>query len=243
MPETDTAPYEQPARRRRPRLVPAIAAIAFIALTVSLGNWQLRRASEKAALAAEYDQRTADQPVTLKEGAADDMRFRRVVVHGEFDAGRTVYIDNRIHRGVAGYHIVTPLRLSGGRHVLVNRGWIAAGATRATLPDVSTPAGPQTIEGIAVLPPQKVFELGEESSTGRVRMHLMPARLAEEWKLPLERFVLQQTSPSADGLVRQWERPDTGMDRHRAYALQWYSFAAITLILYVVLGFRRPRRS
>ena len=40
--------------------------------------------------------------------------------------------------------------------------------------------------------------------------------------------------------MRAWERPDTGVERHRSYAVQWYSFAALAAVLYVVLGFKRP---
>jgi cytochrome oxidase assembly protein ShyY1 len=39
--------------------------------------------------------------------------------------------------------------------------------------------------------------------------------------------------------VRAWERPDAGVNTHRAYALQWYALALLTAIVYVVLGYRR----
>ena len=226
-------------RARRPGIVPTVAAAAFIALTVSLGNWQARRAEEKTALARDYDRRIADAAVAPKDWNSDDMRFRRVRVQGEFESSRTVFIDNRVHRGAAGYHVVTPLRLADGARVLVNRGWIAAGPTRAVLPAIPTPAGMQEIEGVAVLPPARVFEVGIEVPAGPVRLHLMPGRLAAEWKVPVERFVVEQTSATPDGLMRDWERPDTGADKHRAYSLQWYSFAVLTIVLFIALSFRR----
>ena len=43
----------------------------------------------------------------------------------------------------------------------------------------------------------------------------------------------------ADALARQWPRPDAGMDKHRGYALQWFSFAGIGLIVWVLLSLRR----
>jgi cytochrome oxidase assembly protein ShyY1 len=57
--------------------------------------------------------------------------------------------------------------------------------------------------------------------------------------LKLQPFVIEQASDAQDGFVRQWERPDAGVDRHRSYALQWYSFAFLTVVLYVVLNFKR----
>jgi surfeit locus 1 family protein len=243
-----TPSIHRAVRRARPGIVPTVAALAFIALTVSLGNWQLRRAGEKAALAADYDSRASDAAVTLPAAGEaspvlDDIRFRHVRLDGQFDGTHTLYIDNRLHKGMPGYHIITPLRTTGGRVVLVNRGWVAAGPSRTALPPVPTPAGRQAVEGLAVLPPEKVFELNKTPVTGAVRLHVQPRELAAEWKLPLEPFVIEQTSPAVDGLVRSWERPGTGIDRHRAYALQWYSFAALAAFLYVFLGFRRNSRA
>ncbi len=50
---------------------------------------------------------------------------------------------------------------------------------------------------------------------------------------------MQQTNDAGDGLVRAWPRPDLGVDKHKAYALQWYVLAALTVILYVVLNIER----
>jgi surfeit locus 1 family protein len=55
----------------------------------------------------------------------------------------------------------------------------------------------------------------------------------------LQPIVLQQTSKAADGLVRSWSRPDTGADRNRGYAFQWYALATTILITYVALSFKR----
>jgi cytochrome oxidase assembly protein ShyY1 len=56
----------------------------------------------------------------------------------------------------------------------------------------------------------------------------------------LQPIVVQQTSDADDGLARDWPRPDAGVDKHRIYALQWYSFAALAAVLYVFLSFKRP---
>ncbi|TMI45909.1 MAG: SURF1 family protein, partial [Betaproteobacteria bacterium] len=50
---------------------------------------------------------------------------------------------------------------------------------------------------------------------------------------------IEQRSDSGDGLLREWPRPDAGIERHESYALQWYSLAALAVILAAVLSFRR----
>lgn len=233
------------AGRFAPRALPTLAAIAFVALTVSLGQWQTRRAETKMALQAAVENGLSAPPIRIGTGAlaADDVKGRRVVARGQYDDGLTVLLDNRVHRGRPGYEVVTPVRVDGGGPlVLVNRGWAPAGRTRDELPTVRAPQGTVVVEGVAVVPPAKVFALGDDAP-GRRWQHLRLERFAEWAKAPVQPFVVQQTSDVDDGLLRDWPRPDVGVDKHRAYALQWYAFAALTVILYVLLNIERePRR-
>lgn len=225
----------------RPRLASSIAAAAFIALAVSLGNWQTRRAEEKLELSRRIEQATREPVLSIPSTRIGAVEFerRRVSARGRFAARATLLLDNKVLRGVAGYQVLTPLALEGGElHVLVDRGWIAAG-DRSRLPAVPAPEGLQTIEGIAVVPGRRYIELAPESASGPLRQNLVIEREEKRLALKLQPFVIEQTSGAQDGLVREWERPDAGVERHRSYALQWYSFAALAATLYVVLSFKR----
>jgi len=229
-------------RRFRPALLPGAAALVAIALTVALGNWQSRRAEEKLALGRNLDDAARHAVLALPPVPVDahGYEFSRVSARGEYSARHTILLDNKVLRGVAGYQVLTPLKISGGDvHVLVNRGWVAAGARRDSLPQIRTPAGTGTVEGVAVVPSRHIFELGAKTEEGIVWQNLVLARYAKWSGLKLQPIVLQQTSEAADGLVRAWERPDTGADRHRGYAFQWYALAITILISYVALSFKR----
>ncbi len=94
-------------------------------------------------------------------------------------ARATFFLDNKVLRGVAGYRVFTPLAIEGGdMHVLVDRGWIAAG-DRSRLPTVTTPEGVLTIEGLAVIPSRRFLELAPEESTGALRQNLVIEREQE----------------------------------------------------------------
>lgn len=230
-------------RRFRFRPLLALATVAFCAAAVAAGLWQTRRAEEKAAIQARLDRLAVDPPLTLPATRVDavDYAQRRVIAQGEFDDARTILLDNKVLRGRAGYHVVSPLRLSGGdRYVLVDRGWVAAGRTRDELPRVPTPAGAQRVEGTAIAP-GPVYELAAEQAPGRVWQNLELDRYAKWSGLALQPVVILQTSPADDGLAREWARPDVGVEKHRIYALQWYSFAALAGVLYVFFSFRRSR--
>jgi surfeit locus 1 family protein len=227
--------------RFRPGVTVSVAAAAFVALCIAAGTWQTRRAEYKERLAAQLDERGGAPIVDLGPGlvAAEDLAFRRVRVRGEYLADKGLLLDNRIHNGVVGYEVLTPLRLQGGdAYVLVNRGWTKAPPTRSELPKVTTPSGPQQVEGVATLPPERVFELGSPA-TGPVWQHFLMERYASWSGLSLQPIVLQQTNDANDGLIREWARPDSGVAKHRGYALQWYTFALLTAILYVSLNLKR----
>lgn len=228
-------------RTFRPGWTPSLAAAAFIVLTIVLGNWQTRRAEEKLAAGRILDEAARGPVLQVPPERADAAGFehRRVSARGTFVPRSTFFLDNKVMRGAAGYEVITPLKPeSGGAQVLVNRGWIAAG-DRTRLPDVATPEGVQTVEGLAVVPTRRFLELAPEAGTGSLRENLVLSREEKRLGASLQPFVIEQTSEARDGLVRAWGRPDSGVDRNRGYALQWYSFAALAALLYVVLGFKR----
>lgn len=241
------------AWRFTPGIAPTLGAALMIALTVALGQWQLRRAAFKTELRDRIEAHAREVPVRLSTTAVEaaDYQWRRVEVRGTYDAERTILLDNRILDGRVGYQVVTPLRIEGGtRYVLVNRGWVALGPTRSELPAVPVPQGMQTISGIAVVPPAKVFELGDASPESRRWQNLVLDRFAHWSGLDLQPIVIEQTNDAGDGLERRWDRPDLGVEKHQAYAVQWYSLAVLTFVLYVFLNLKResagatqPRRN
>jgi len=217
----------------------AAAALACAAF-VSLGQWQARRAEEKRALALALDQAAKSAPLELTpDSDAAALIHRRVSAHGRFVAERTVLLDNKLRRGRPGYEVVTPLRLGNSNtYVLVNRGWAAAPPTRDALPPIVTPDSDQQVVGIALERLPHALEAGA-APRGRVRQNLDLDAFAAETGLALKRMVIEQRSDADDGLLRDWPRPDLGVEKHESYSLQWYSFAALAVILAVVLSFRR----
>ena len=172
---------------------------------------------------------------------AASLLHRHVAAHGEFLFERTVLLDNKLREGRPGYEVVTPLRIGRSAwHVLVNRGWIAAPATRDQLPDVRTPRGEVRLDGVAL--DRIPHALAAGPSTGRVRQNLDIAGYGAETGLQLQSIVLEQHSDSGDGLVREWPRPDLGVEKHESYSLQWYSFAALAIVLAIALSFRRDAK-
>jgi surfeit locus 1 family protein len=232
------------ARRQfRPGRWPTLATIGFCVLAITLGNWQRHRAAENEALAADYAAAAGLPPVELSAADAEALRlrFRTVRAAGEYAAAQQVFIDNKVHRGRAGFDVVAPLRLAGGgRYVLVDRGWIAQGASRAELPLAPPPPGAVTVVGRVNLPPQHYLELGRQSATGALWENLDVTRIAAATGFDLLPVIVEQIDPvvPGDDLVRDWPAPDPGAARNLSYMLQWYSFAGLAAALWLALNWR-----
>lgn len=226
----------------KPRLVPTLAAAAGVLVTAMLGNWQLNRAAEKTQLQQRIDHLGGQAPLHISATPVDAtaVDYYRVEASGEFKPDATVYVDNRVLKGVPGYEVVTPLRIDAStRYVLVKRGWVQAGPSRSQLPTVRTPAGAVTVAGIALPGNPRVFELSARVQVGALWENVTVDRYRKAYQLDLQPIMIQQQNDLADGLVREWTRPDVGIDRHRAYALQWFSMCAAIVLIYVVLNVRR----
>ena len=228
--------------RFAPRLVPTLAAAALIALTGYLSRWQAHRAEGREARQALYEQRMAQPPLALTGRVGDPgaILFRRVRAEGEWIASKQVFVDNQIEQGVAGFAVVTPLRIEpGGAVVLVNRGWIARTAAYPNPPQVPVPAGRVEVQGIAALPPARFLELEpDEAITGSVFQNLSFVRY-RKWSgievMPLEIFA----DPPGPGLVAFHEQPNAGARENRQYEATWFLLAATTAALWIGLNVRR----
>ncbi len=230
----------------RPRLWPTLAAVAGVVLTVALGEWQLGRAAEKQALQDRYIELSRQPPVRLgaHEIQPEDVALRRVEVRGRFEPEHTIFLDNRIYNRFPGYHVVMPLRISGSsRHVLVNRGWIAATRDRASPPPVHTPPGEVVVQGVATHPSDRYLELSSEVVEGRVWQNLALERYRAATRLDVLPVMILEDEKAQDGLVRDWPPPDYGRNTHLAYAFQWFALSIAIAVYYLVTNVRRRAKT
>lgn len=228
------------------RLIPTLATVVAVTVFVAAGNWQGRRLAEKERLRSAYDVAAAQPAVSLPDAGVDWIawRYRPVTLIGEYDVARQILIDNKVHGGRAGYSVVAPLRLVDGRVVLVERGWVAAGADRAHPPAVPPPTGVVVVAGRIAVPPAGYLEFGDRAAAGVVWQNLDPVRFAAATGVPVLPIVVEETASASggDGLVRERAAPDFGAEKHRIYRAQWYAFALLAAGLWTGFGLHALRR-
>jgi surfeit locus 1 family protein len=262
-----TAPTTRRPISLTPRgILATIFVFAVSAGCVRLGFWQLDRMRQRAAINAALESRLAGDPVVLDQAPRDTSGwlFRRVTIRGRFDGQRSIVLPGHSLRGAPGVHLLTPLRLdndaavNGGAAVLANRGWLPAadGATVdldayaadsevvATGLVVPFPTGPVTRRGTAAT---------ASSSDGgfrRVWFAMDEAALRRQFPYELGQIQVQLLpDDSAAELPVRIPVPALDPGPHLGYAIQWFSFAVIGVVGWLVLFLKsgvarvpRPRR-
>ncbi len=231
-------------------VIPTAAAMVIALVAFSLGNWQSRRADEKTALKQAVEQARQLPPIGVEQIAPEIFDRRLVRLTGRWQSEKTIYIDNRTYKGTAGFHVLTPLKISDGV-VLVLRGWVKRDVQdRTKLPDIDQ--GPPstdnvTIVGFAQAELQQSYALGEQPKYGANDRLWQSATIASfgQWSgLALKPYVIRQiASNDSDELVRDWAIFNVDVGKHQGYALQWYSLSGLSIALWIwFVGLRKFRK-
>ena len=234
----------------RPGLWPTLVMLAIMPVLIGLGFWQLDRAAWKQDVIdiAMQTAQQSPQPLLDVVESGGGLDFRPVVVRGRYALDRQLLVDNRIHQGRAGYHALTPLLLEDGDAVvLVNRGWLPMGQLRTMLPPLPGPEDVVHIAGIIARLPEKVFRLDtiEEPVAGwpQVIQHVDFADIENRLQQAVIPVIVLLDADDPHGFARDW-RPIYGItpDKHRAYAMQWFTLAAVLVLIYAGVNTRRIRK-
>ncbi|OYU10743.1 MAG: transmembrane cytochrome oxidase [Comamonadaceae bacterium PBBC1] len=222
-----------------------------MAITFSLGLWQLGRAAEKTAF-QNAKQEQSDQAVLDGRSlgtALDALPQRQTLIHrrmtlkGEWLPAHTVYLDNRQMNAKPGFFVLTPLKLEGtGAVVLVQRGWAQRSFTdRTALPTLQTPEGLVEVQGHLALWPSRLYDFGGIEA-GPIRQNLDLTSYRQATGLPLLEVTLLQSGTASEGLLREWPLVASGVEKHHGYAFQWFGLSALIALLYVWFQIVQPRR-
>ena len=232
----------------RRRFEPAWWAVALtaagVSLFVALGLWQLQRAELKEAIETKFEQRLAQayQPLySIDEG--DDIEYRRVVLQGRYDTARNLLADNKLNRGRAGYYVLTPLQLRDSDDiVLVNRGWAPWGESRAETAPIGAPENTNGVAGIVYFPSEPALTFDGVRADGgwpRLIPFIDIEALQPSFEGRLLPWVLWLAPEQQGQYVRDWNPVWMRPEKSRAYATQWFAFAGLALIFFVLLNLRK----
>ena len=218
-----------------------IIALGLVVLCIWAANWQYTRGVDRHARNNVIEERIAQSPIELSARDADPVNneWQSVSAKGRFDSNQQILLRNRYSEGKYGYEVLTLFTSNSGEKFWVDRGWVQAGATATTPPEVTkVPEVDVSITGR--------FRL--DSSLPRGSFFALPgdgqglvSELNAQSQLDTEKFYIDLLSGSDPSLTPAVpaQLPPLSDGPHMAYALQWLFFGG--LIIYGRILIRRTR--
>jgi cytochrome oxidase assembly protein ShyY1 len=233
--------------RRPGLLVPGALALVGLLILLGLGSWQIERKAWKEALIATLARRATAPPVDLPPASSwstltpDNAEFTRVRLRAEFRGAAPAYVytsGSSLRDDVkgAGYFVFEPARLSDGRQVVINRGFVPTW----TFPQAR---GPQDIVGAIRFPEQPSWLFPAHSGVGEtwtVRDTEGMAAL-RGWGAVAPFYIEQEAPVPPGGLPHPAPLKARLRNDHLQYAITWYGLAAVLAVMFAIWAVKRRR--
>ena len=233
---------------RRGLFLPSAVTLIAVAILISLGTWQLQRKAWKDELVATLRQKLNAAPVALPPPAQWPSlqqtrdEFTRVKFRADYAPGKEAVVwatGSGLRDDVKGpgIFIFTPVRLSSGETVIINRGFVADQKPTGAIKRPAPVQGPAEITGIMRWPEPKAWQLStpydRDAQLWFVRDHLA---MAPEmgWERAAPFYIEREAQMPADGLPPPGRLNANLPNNHLQYALTWY---ALAMVLIAVFGF------
>jgi surfeit locus 1 family protein len=242
-PSRSSAVQALPHLRRRIYIFVALAAITAVAFT-RLGFWQLARLRERQEYNGAFTRQQILKPVAFEQlpHNPDSARYRGAQLTGIYDYEHEMIVSPRTRRGSPGVEIITPVRRTGtDTAVLVDRGWVYS-------PDISTidlnrwrERDSANVHGyVEVLAPDTLIV---RSKNARLIHRISRGELAGRLPYPIAPVYLIAIGDTTDlSHPARRDLPVLDEGNHLNYAIQWFTFALISVVG-AALVIRRERRT
>jgi surfeit locus 1 family protein len=228
-------------------IITTLLVVAAVVGMVRLGFWQIDRREERAAfnarLLAQIEALPLDLNQQLPVDKLYDMEYRQITARGVYDPNNEIVLRNQVYEHRPGYHVLTPLRLSGSEHsVLVDRGFIPLDEGSPEARAKYAQPGEVELRGIIKRPQnQRIFGVPDPTLTpDQDRLDAWNAvnliRIQQQVDYPLLPVYVQLApapTAAAAGEVAAGppypnvDVPEVTEGSHMGYAMQWFAFAAI----------------
>ncbi len=230
-------------REFKPSWLMTLISVAAFTLFCVLGLWQLQRADLKREIQQRYQTQLSEpyQFIRLDDDVNPLLQYKKVELRGRFAPQFTLLLDNQLFNQQVGYHVITPFFINKQQAVLVDRGWVALGENRRVLPQIQAPKQMDRVQGIVTIPSTNGFRMGQvvlDGSWPTVIPFIDLKKIRQGVDFDVLPYVIWQAEEVDDVYPRHWKPVWSLPERSDAYAVQWFSFAVITLFLFIKLNLK-----
>ena len=214
--------------------------VFFAFLFFSLGLWQIERGQAKTNLLDDFEKKILEKPSYINQKS---QKWDRVYVEGKWDSSKQILIDNVIRRGIAGYKVLTPLRMKEtDQLILVDRGWIKQNTFRDQLPDIKLIQIDEVVSGILEIP-----ELGLVLSDDLVSKEWPKISQTKNLGVIKNEYdenifpMILLADPMLKNSLEYIKITPTNMTpiKHYGYSAQWFLMFIVLCFMYVWYGYKR----
>tara|TARA_Y100000739_G_scaffold229131_1_gene242819 strand:+ start:1125 stop:1826 length:702 start_codon:yes stop_codon:yes gene_type:complete len=214
--------------------------VFFAFLFFSLGLWQIERGQAKTNLLDDFEKKILEKPSYINQKS---QKWDRVYVEGKWDSSKQILIDNVIRRGIAGYKVLTPLRMKEtDQLILVDRGWIKQNTFRDQLPDIKLIQIDEVVSGILEIP-----ELGLVLSDDLVSKEWPKISQTKNLGVITNEYdenifpMILLADPTLKNSLEYIKITPTNMTpiKHYGYSAQWFLMFIVLCFMYVWYGYKR----
>ena len=240
----------------RSLLLPGLFTVLGLAGLIGLGLWQLERLAWKEALIAEVSARAAAPPVDAPHEtdwatlAPGDYEYRHVSLAGTYEFAHQALVfraldQPRGHFSGPGYLVLTPLRLTDGAHVIVNRGFVPADQKARFVAESGEGAANIAVTGLMrASEPRTWFTPADDPAHGDWFTR-DPGAIAAALKLKRAApFTIDaDATGNAGGLPQGGETILAFPNNHLGYVLTWFGMALALAGVFSAYALTRLRAS
>lgn len=232
----------------KPSLISTLVVIIVVLVSLFLAHWQSGRIDEKKALQTRYESMLKAPALDLNTLnnqaflALAEQEWQKVRVSGEFLEEYQLLLDSQVYQGKPGYHVIVPLHITGSDyHILVNRGWIAAGDNRNRLPTLPALTEHQPIQGNLAKPKTLMPGFEAQNLAEKVQLFINLPALSDRIGAPLAPMLIQLDERALGPLPREWPKYQAKIEMHEFYVLHWLIVALLSILIYVYFGFKTKK--
>lgn len=233
---------------QRPTTFAVVLTTFGIAAFIGLGVWQLDRAAGKRRLLAHYAQVARQAPVAFDSvrDLRDELRYPHVRISGHYLADRGYLLDEQPNGERIGVHVISVFAGDDEHQLLlVDRGWVPWSHAPGTAPSYPPmPRGQVTLTGLYAAYPGTGLRIGgdalkREAQWPKLTLYLDRSEITADLGKPVFARMLLLDPDKHSGFVREWKPNVLPPQRHQAYAVQWFGFAIVALLIFISLHWKK----
>lgn len=222
----------------KPKLWPTLITIPTLICMLLLGNWQLQRLEWKLGLIEQLETRAYMDPVTLPFNVSnlDNLEYLSVSVTGFYNNDQEMTKYSVGPNGEPGYDLYTPLLVTEGDVIIVNRGWVPERLKEQANRPQTLIENETKVQGLLRKPSKKLWYGPENEPENNNWFYGDLGGMAKAHNLTdiYPMYLFASGDPENRSFPVAGRTEFNIVNNHFDYVLTWFGLAIVLVVIYIV---------